>query len=72
MPSLTGLRMTLKATSFFAGDRDERLVTCHFQAKTGFNIYRISLQLVAPEEGNSTMIRSGRHARVDGQSQGPE
>lgn len=51
MPSLTGLRMTLKATSFFAGDRGERLVTWHFQAKTGFNIYRISLQLVAPEEG---------------------
>lgn len=50
MPSLTGWRMTLKAASFFAGHRGERLVTCHFQAQTGFNIYRISLQLVAPDE----------------------
>lgn len=53
MPSLVGLRMTLKAASLFAGNRGEKLVTCHFQVETGFNIYRISLQLVASEERQS-------------------
>lgn len=76
MPSLIGFRINLKAASFF-GERGERLVAYHFQAKAGFNIYRVSLPRCI-SAGNCTrrkailnMIRSGRHVRTDMQSQGP-
>lgn len=55
MPSLIGFRINLKAASFF-GERGERLVAYHFQAKAGFNIIEFLFpgvyhQLVTAPEG---------------------